>query len=56
MASLSRVFAEMKQRYSATVNPRGFSFSTMAALTGSALRAFKAKVAELMAVRAGTGR
>ena len=39
-----------------TVNPRGFSFSTMAALTGSALRAFKARVAELMAVRAGTGR
>ncbi|MBS0480534.1 MAG: M23 family metallopeptidase, partial [Proteobacteria bacterium] len=40
-------------RYGATVNPRGFSFSSMAALSGSALRAFKAKVAELMAVRPG---
>ena len=39
-----------------TVNPRGFSFSSMAALSGSALRAFKAKVAELMAVRPGTTR
>ncbi|THD38213.1 MAG: M23 family metallopeptidase [Sphingomonas sp.] len=38
------------------VNPRGFSFSTMAALTGSALRAFKAKVSELLAVRPGTAR
>ena len=39
-----------------TVNPRGFSFSTMAALSGSALRAFKAKVAELLSVRPGTTR
>jgi len=43
-------------RFGATVNPRGFSFSSMAALSGSALRAFKAKVAELMAVRPGTVR
>lgn len=43
-------------RGGAAVNPRGFSFSTMAALTGSALRAFKAKVSELLAVRPGTGR
>ena len=43
-------------RNGAVVNPRGFSFSQMAALTGSALRAFKAKVAELMALRAGTAR
>ena len=43
-------------RGGAAVNPRGFSFSTMAALTGSALRAFKAKVASLMAVRPGTAR
>lgn len=38
------------------VNPRGFSFASMATLSGSALRAFKAKVAELMAVRPGTAR
>lgn len=43
-------------RNGVTVNPRGFSFSQMAALTGSALRAFKAKVASLMALRAGPGR
>jgi len=43
-------------RYGATVNPRGFSFSSMAALSGSALRAFKAKVAELLAVKVGTTR
>jgi len=43
-------------RGGAAVNPRGFSFSTMAALSGSALRAFKAKVAELLSVRAGTSR
>ena len=43
-------------RGGATVNPRGFSFSSMAALSGSALRAFKAKVAELLAVRPGTAR
>ncbi|MEO5493090.1 MAG: peptidoglycan DD-metalloendopeptidase family protein [Sphingomonas sp.] len=43
-------------RFGATVNPRGFSFSSMAALSGSALRAFKAKVAELMAVKPGRTR
>lgn len=43
-------------RNGVTVNPRGFSFSQLAALTGSALRAFKAKLASLMAVRVGTGR
>ncbi|QDZ08541.1 peptidoglycan DD-metalloendopeptidase family protein [Sphingomonas panacisoli] len=43
-------------RYGATVNPRGFSFSSMAALSGSALRAFKAVYAELMAVKPGTTR
>ncbi|MES2098018.1 MAG: M23 family metallopeptidase [Pseudomonadota bacterium] len=36
------------------VNPRGFSFSTAASLTGSALRAFKAKVANLLSVRPGS--
>ena len=36
-----------------TVNPRGFSFSSVAALSGSALKAFKSHVAELMATRAG---
>lgn len=35
------------------VNPRGFSFSSVATLSGKALRAFKARVAELMAVRPG---
>src|ERR1700712_2242911 len=39
-----------------TVNPRGFSFSSMAALSGSALRAFKGWVSELMAVKPGTTR
>ncbi len=34
-------------------NPRNFSFSTVASLTGSALRAFKSKVAELLSVRPG---
>ncbi len=43
-------------RHGATVNPRGFSFSSMAALSGSALRAFKGWVAELMAVKPGTTR
>ena len=47
-------FRSLSQR--PMVNPRGFSFSTMAALTGSALRAFKAKVADLLAVRPGTTR
>lgn len=35
------------------VNPRGFSFSSVATLSGSALRAFKSRVAELLAVRPG---
>ncbi|HEX4695254.1 M23 family metallopeptidase [Sphingomonas sp.] len=43
-------------RSGAAVNPRGFSFSTMAALSGGALRAFKAKVASLMSVHVGTTR
>jgi murein DD-endopeptidase MepM/ murein hydrolase activator NlpD len=38
------------------VNPRGFSFSSVASLTGAALRAFKAHVSELLSVRPGTGR
>lgn len=43
-------------RNGATVNPRGFSFSQLAALTGGALRSFKARLATLMAVRVGTAR
>ncbi len=35
------------------VNPRGFSFSSIATLSGEQLRAFKAKVASLLAVRPG---
>lgn len=35
------------------VNPRGFSFSSIATLSGEQLRAFKAKVANLLAVRPG---
>lgn len=35
------------------VNPRGFSFSSIATLSGEQLRAFKAKVATLLAVRPG---
>jgi murein DD-endopeptidase MepM/ murein hydrolase activator NlpD len=38
------------------VNPRGFSFSSVASLTGAALRAFKDHVSELLSVRPGTGR
>ena len=38
------------------VNPRGFSFASVAALTGAALRAFKDHVSELLSVRPGTGR
>jgi murein DD-endopeptidase MepM/ murein hydrolase activator NlpD len=41
-------------RGGAAVNPRGFSFSSVATLTGNALRAFKSKVAELLAVHPGT--
>ena len=35
------------------VNPRGFSFSSIATLSGEQLRAFKAKVAGLLAVKPG---
>lgn len=35
----------------ASVNPRGLSFSTVAQLSGQSLRQFKAKVANLMAVK-----
>ena len=35
------------------VNPRGFSFSSVATLSGEALRAFKAKVASLLRVQPG---
>lgn len=35
------------------VNPRGFSFSSIATLTGEQLRAFRAKVASLLAVKPG---
>ncbi|MEG3176824.1 peptidoglycan DD-metalloendopeptidase family protein [Sphingomonas sp. RB3P16] len=35
------------------VNPRGFSFSSVAALSGEQLRQFRAKVANLLAVRPG---
>ena len=35
------------------VNPRGFSFSSIATLSGEQLRAFKAKVANLLAVKPG---
>jgi murein DD-endopeptidase MepM/ murein hydrolase activator NlpD len=41
-------------RGGAAVNPRGFSFSSVATLTGNALRAFKSKVTELLAVHPGT--
>lgn len=36
------------------VNPRSFSFSSVATLTGENLRAFRARVAALLAVRPGT--
>ena len=35
------------------VNPRGFSFSSVATLSGEQLRAFKAKVASLLSVKVG---
>lgn len=38
------------------VNPRGFSFSSVASLTGAALRAFKSHVSELLSVHPGTAR
>ncbi|MBN8808071.1 MAG: M23 family metallopeptidase [Sphingomonas sp.] len=40
-------------RNGALANPRNFAFSQMAALSGTALHAFKAKVATLMALRVG---
>ena len=43
-------------RGGASVNPRGFSFSTIASLTGNALRMFKAKVGALLAIRPGAAR
>ena len=36
------------------VNPRSFAFSNVATLSGDQLRAFKARVAALLAVRPGT--
>lgn len=38
------------------VNPRGFSFASVASLTGAALRAFKSHVSELLSVRPGSTR
>lgn len=43
-------------RLGQVVNPRGFSFSSVASLTGAALRAFKAHVSELLSVHPGTAR
>ena len=40
-------------RNGAAINPRSVSFSSVAALSGEKLRAFKAKVARLLAVRVG---
>lgn len=40
-------------RNGASVNPRGIAFAQVGQLSGAALRAFKAKVAGLLAVRAG---
>lgn len=40
-------------RNGVAVNPRGFSFSSLATLSGEQLRAFRAKVAGLLAVRSG---
>jgi murein DD-endopeptidase MepM/ murein hydrolase activator NlpD len=37
----------------APVNPRTLSFSSVATLSGATLRAFKAKVARLLAVKVG---
>jgi murein DD-endopeptidase MepM/ murein hydrolase activator NlpD len=37
----------------AAINPRSVSFASVAALSGEKLRAFKAKVARLLAVRVG---
>jgi murein DD-endopeptidase MepM/ murein hydrolase activator NlpD len=40
-------------RGGAAINPRSVSFSSVAALSGAKLRAFKARVAQLLAVRVG---
>ena len=40
-------------RNGAAINPRSVSFSSVAALSGAKLRAFKARVAQLLAVRVG---
>ena len=40
-------------RNGVAVNPRGFSFSSLATLSGEQLRAFRAKVSELLAVKPG---
>ena len=40
-------------RNGVSVNPRGFSFSSVATLSGEKLRAFKSRVAQLMAVKPG---
>jgi murein DD-endopeptidase MepM/ murein hydrolase activator NlpD len=37
----------------AAINPRSVSFASVATLSGEKLRAFKAKVAQLLAVRVG---
>jgi murein DD-endopeptidase MepM/ murein hydrolase activator NlpD len=37
----------------AAINPRSVSFASVAVLSGEKLRAFKAKVAQLLAVRVG---
>ena len=36
-----------------TINPRSISFSSVAALSGEKLRAFKAQVARLLSVKVG---
>ena len=40
-------------RNGVAVNPRSFSFSSVAVLSGEKLRQFKARVASLLAVKAG---
>lgn len=40
-------------RNGVSVNPRGFSFSSVATLSGEKLRAFKSRVAQLLAVKPG---
>ena len=43
-------------RGGASVNPRGFSFSTVASLTGNALRVFRARVGALLSIRPGVAK